>query len=582
MERHEGRVATCDVLVIGSGAAGLTAAVTAAEFGLKVVVAEKAPVFGGTTAWSGGWLWIPRNPLARAAGIDEPPARPMEYLRSELGDRADDPRVSVFVQNGPEMVQFLQDKGAMRWIDGNKVPDFHETPGAGTGGRSVSALPFDGRKLGPWIDKLRPPLDVVSLWGAGIGPAADMRHFFDGLRKPKSAFYVMRRILAIWRDRLLHGRPMRLANGNALVARLMRAALDRGVTLIADSPATGLIHENGRIIGARLLAPGGVVEYRASRGVVLAAGGFPHDPQRLDLWAERAGGGAGHHSAAPRTNTGDGLRMAEAAGAATDASLAWNVAMAPVSRAPRPDGSVTNFPHLIERAKPGIIAVTPKGQRFVSEADSYHGFMKALIEATPPDEYPTCWLIADHKAQRRWGLGASKPFPFPLGGLLRSGYLQRGSSIAELARACGIPEDALDQTIARFNANAARGTDPEFQRGESAYNRVQGDPEHGPNPSLAPLAKGPFYAVRIVPGSLGTFGGLKTDGAARVLDAKGAQIPGLYAVGADMASVMGGNYPAGGITLGPGMTFGYIAGRDLAGLPITGLTDMNDTEENDA
>lgn len=570
MERQGGRVISCDVLVIGSGAAGLTAAVTAADAGLHVVVAEKEAVFGGTSAWSGGWLWIPRNPLAIAAGIHETPEEPMRYLQSELGNRAGDPRLPVFLENGPAMVQFLQDHAGMAWIDGNKVPDFHETPGAGKGGRSVSALPFDGRELGPWIKKLRPPLDVASLWGAGLGPAADMRHFFDATRKPASAIHVARRVLAIWRDRLLHGRPMRLANGNALVARLMKAALDKGVTLLDSAPATELLQDGDHITGARLgMARTETVIY-AARGVVLASGGFPHDPERLADWASAAGG-RDHHSAAPATNTGDGLRLAEARGAATDSRLVWNMAMAPVSRVPDGRGGFANFPHLVERAKPGIIAVTPVGQRFVSEADSYHGFMRALIEATPKGSYPTCWLIADHKAQRRWGLGAAKPFPFPLGPMLRSGYLQRGRTLADLARACGIPPDALETTVARFNTGAMQGVDPEFHRGESIYNRVQGDFEHAPNPSLAPLTRGPFYAVQIVPGSLGSFAGLKTDPAARVLDGTDHPIPGLFAVGADMASIMGGNYPAGGITLGPGMTFGYIAGRVLAGLPVPGL-----------
>lgn len=562
----------CDVLVVGSGAAGLTAAVTAAEFGLKVLLAEKEAQFGGTSAWSGGWLWIPRNPLARAAGIDEPPEAPMQYLQSELGNRAGDPRLPVFLANGPAMVQFLQDRAGMRWLAGNTVPDFHETPGAARGGRSLTAMPYDARGLGRWARKLRPPLAEVSLWGAGIGPAADLRHFFDATRRPASALYVARRVLAIWRDRLIHGRPMRLANGNALVARLLRAALDQGVDLRERAAVSALSCAGGRVTGALLDLPQGRLEVRAARGVVLATGGFPHDPARLEEWG-RAAGGRAHHSAAPAANTGDGLRLAEAVGAATDSALVSNLALSPVSRVPDGRGGFATFPHLIERAKPGIIAVTAQGRRFVSEADSYHGFMKALIDATPEGAYPAGWLIADHKAIRRWGLGWVKPFPFPMGRALRLGYLKRGRTLADLARACAIPPDALEASVARFNAGAQAGRDPDFRRGESAYNRAQGDARHSPNPSLAPLTRAPFYAVRIVPGSLGTFAGLMTDTGARVLDTRRQPIPGLYAVGADMASIMGGSYPAGGITLGPGMTFGHIAGLLLAGQPVAGITE---------
>lgn len=577
MDSQPLRQIECDVLVIGSGAAGLAAAVTAAHFGLKVVVAEKAPVFGGTSAWSGGWLWIPRNPLAVEAGIEEPPEGPMRYLRSELGNRAGDPRIPVFLANGPEMVSFFRAHTAVRWIDGNRIPDFHETPGALKGGRSVSAAPYDGRELEGWIAKLRPPLDVVTLWGMGIASGTDMAHFFRARRNPRSALYAAGRIARHLRDRLLHGRGLQLVNGNALIGRLLRSALDKGVTLIDSAPATALLREGARVAGARLATPGRPLVVKASRGVVLATGGFPHDPERLDALAAQAGGGAEHHSAAPRENTGDGIRLGETEGGAVARDLASSVALAPVSLVPRPDGTVANFPHLVERAKPGIIAVTPQGRRFVSEADSYHDFMQALIAVTPAGETPTCWLVADHRAQRSWGLGWSKPFPFPLGPAIRCGYLRRGRTLEELARQCSLPPDTLAETVARFNTFAKRGEDPDFHRGESAYNRVQGDADHRPNPSLAPLDRPPFYAVKIVPGSLGTFAGLKTDPLTRVLDTRGRPIPGLHAVGNDMASIMGGNYPSGGITLGPGMTFGYVAGRVLAGQPVAGIT--TDKEE---
>lgn len=554
----------CDVLVLGSGAGGLSAAVTAATRGLRVMVAEKESVFGGTTAWSGGWMWIPRNPLATRAGIIEDAEAPRAYLRGELGAHYDVEKADALLEHGPKMVEFFERNTAMRFIDGNRIPDFHTTPGAATGGRSVCAMPYDGRELGSLIERLRPPLAEMTIKGMAIGSGQDLAHFYNATRSPRSAWHVLRRLAAFAGHKLRYGRSMHLVNGNALVARLLKSAADRGVDLRTQAKAVEILREGARVVGARVEIEGVQHEVHASRGVVLACGGYPHDVARRAQTFAYTPSGREHWSAAPSSNTGDGIRLGEAIGGHFDATLEAPAAWAPVSLVPQKAGPSVSFPHLIERAKPGVIAVTRAGERFVNEASPYHDFINALISTTPPGEEVCAWLVCDHRFQRRYGLGFSKPFPFPLGPYRRSGYLKQASTLAELAKQCGIDERGLKNTVSTYNAYAKDGFDPQFHKGSTPYNRVQGDAGQKPNPCLAPLVQGPFYAVKLLPGSLGTFAGLATDAHARVLDETHQPIVGLYAVGNDSASMMGGAYPSGGITLGPAMTFGYLAGLSLA------------------
>ena len=560
----------CDLLVVGSGAGGLSVAVTAAVLGMKVIIAEKDAEYGGTTAWSGGWLWIPRNPLAVAAGMVEPLEAPLAYLRHELGDRFDEARARTFLEQGPRMLDFFQTHTALQFVDGNAIPDFHgRTPHAGSGGRSVCAAPFDGRRLGADIHRLRRPLAETTLWGMGIASGTELRHFMNALRSLPSFWYATRRVLAHGRDLVQYRRGMRLVNGNALVAGLAASALQAGVEIRTSSPALRLIQADGRVQGAMVGSGQGPVAIHARRGVVLAAGGFPHDAARKKALLPHAPTGREHWSAASRGNTGDGLRLGESAGGTVADDLVHAAALAPVSLVPRADGTQAHFPHLLERAKPGLIAVTRDGRRFTNEADSYHDFLQSLLRAVPAGETVQAWLVCDHAFLRRYGLGAVKPAPMPLGDPLARGYLLRGRTPAELARLCDIEPDGLERTITHYNQMARRGQDADFAKGETPYNRVQGDAARGlPNPCMAPLARSPYYAVRVVPGSLGTFAGLRTDCAARVLDAGGLPIAGLYAGGNDMSSIMGGHYPSGGITLGPAMTFGFIAAHHAAGVPL--------------
>lgn len=564
------RELSCDLLVIGSGAGGLATAATAAHLGLKVIVAEKDAQFGGTTAWSGGWMWIPRNPLAREAGFQEDIEAPLAYLRHELGAQYDEARARTYLTHGPRMVEFFRNHTALQFIDGNAIPDFHgQSPGAATGARSVCAAPFDARRLGPRLHDLKPPLPETTLWGMGIASGAELRHFLDALRKPASFWYVTRRVLRHALDVARYRRGTRVVNGNALVAALATTALGHGARILTASPAQRLLRHGQRIEGAVLATAEGDVTVRARCGVVLATGGFPHDPARLQALVPHVAAGHGHWSAGNRGNTGDGLRLGEAAGGQVARDLAQPMALAPVSLVPRADGSTGHYPHLIERAKPGVIAVRADGRRYCNEADSYHDVMQALLRATPAGQAPQAWLVCDHAFIRRWGLGAVKPAPMPLDPWIANGYLRSGRTLAELARACGIDADALQGTTDHYNAMARTGRDTDFHKGESPYNRVQGDAANPyPNPCMAPIERGPFYAVKVVMGSLGSFSGLRVNLHGQVVDAQGEPVPGLYAAGNDMNTLMGGHYPSGGITLGPALTFGFIAAHHAADQPL--------------
>ncbi|MBL8567626.1 MAG: FAD-dependent oxidoreductase [Phreatobacter sp.] len=556
----------CDVLVVGSGAGGLAAAVASAARGLKVIVAEKAPYVGGTTALSGGFLWVPNNPVSRRDGIEDTVDAVRTYLRGEAGNHFNAETVEAFLQAGPEAIDFFDTRTAVKFEPASAFSDYHPTaPGGRDGGRSIKAMNFRGEELGPELKRLRPPLPELTFVGLMIGSGPELKHFFNATRSLESATYVAKRLASHAKDLAFNGRGMLLTNGNALAARLFRAALDLGVEVWTDAPAVRLTTRDGVVTGAVVGAKGGDVAVNTACGVVLAAGGFPQDMARRRAMFPHDRDNSGHHSPAPAANTGDGLRLGEEAGAAVETGYPNAAAWVPVSRVPRRDGTFGVFPHFIDRAKPGLIAVLPSGRRFVNEANSYHDFCQALFAAGEPEKPARAFLIVDRPFLRRFGLGFVKPYPVPVGPQIRSGYLKTGKTLDELARNAGIDAKALAETVAVWNRDVATGEDKTFGKGSTAYNRFNGDPEFQPNPCLAPIATGPFYAVEVVVGDLGTFAGLKSDGEARVLDAAGKPIPGLYAAGNDMASIMGGNYPGGGITLGPALTFGYIAARHMAG-----------------
>ncbi|WP_439408695.1 FAD-dependent oxidoreductase [Bradyrhizobium sp. DASA03076] len=564
-EHSASEIYECDVLVAGSGCSGMSAAITARYRGLDVLIVEKEPRFGGTTARSGGWLWIPGTALAKAYGIEETPEQARTYLRHEAGNNFDAARVDAFLSAGPEAVDFFTTKTALRFDMPLVFPDYHaEAPGGAQGGRSMVTRPFDGRELGDLIKTLGMPLPELTVFGMMLGSGKEIIHFTRVTKSLTSAVYVAKRLSRHLMDVLRHGRGMTLTNGNALAGRLAKSAQDLKIPMWLSSPVRELTVENGTVTGAIVSREGRDVRIRARRGVVLACGGFPHDVERRKKMFPHAPTGAEHFSPGPTGNTGDGLRLAESAGGHIEDRLPNAAAWVPVSLTTRKDGSKGVMPHFIDRAKPGVIAVMRDGKRFANEGNSYHDFVQAMIKAARPGEEIAAYLVCDHKTLRKYGLGCVPPFPMPLGHHLASGYLMRGDTLEALAAKAGIDAKGFAETVRQVNATAPLGQDPAFGKGSRAYNRYQGDALYGPNPCVAPIENGPFYAIKMVTGDLGTYAGIVTDENARALDAEGRVIPGLYAAGNDMASIMGGNYPGAGITLGPALTFGYIAGRHLA------------------
>lgn len=554
---------SCDVLVIGAGAGGLATAITAKKLGLDVIVIEKEACFGGTTAFSGGVLWVPGT---RHGGNDSQAAA-MTYLRNETGACFDAAGVEAFLRYAPQMVEFFERETAVKFVP-TLYPDYHpQVEGGVDVGRSILAAPYDIRGLGPDMARLRPPLKTITFIGMMFNSSnADLKHFFNVTRSLTSFAYVAKRLLTHLKELALYRRGTQVTSGNALAARLVRSALDLGIPILTGTPARQLLREGARVVGAVTGQAGSEQRIEARRGVVLACGGFSHDLQRLRQAYPHVRRGGEHFSPVPAGNTGDGARMAEALGAKVDICLQAPAAWMPVSKVPVGGGRHIAFPHLLDRYKPGVIGVLRSGQRFTNESNAYHDVGAALIEACSEQAETAMWLVCDRRTLAKYGLGFAKPAPMPLGPLLRNGYLLKGQTLAELAGKAGIDAQGLEQTVREYNLGAVHGEDRQFGRGSTSFNRYLADPQQQPNPCVAPVGEGPYFAVKVIMGDLGTFDGLRTRVTGEVLAADGQVIDGLYAVGNDRASIMGGNYPGAGITLGPIMTFAYITGRHLAGV----------------
>ncbi len=566
-DRERNRV--CDVLIVGSGAGGLSTAITAKKGGLDVVIIEKEAFFGGTTAYSGGVLWIPGNPHARKAGINDTREAAVTYLRNETGNYFSEKAIEAFLDQGPRMLEFFERETEAKFLLSG-YPDYHpEVVGGALIGRSVTAAPFDARGLGDELKRLRPPLATITFIGMMFNSSnEDLKHFFRATRSLKSAAYVAKRLISHLKDLALYRRGVQITSGNALAARLAKTCFDLGIPLLTSTAARQLVVEDSSVRGAQVSDDKGEFTITARRAVVMACGGFPHDREQISRAYPHLARGGEHFSPTPEGNTGDGVRMAEDVGASCEIRFPNAAAWMPVSKVPMGNGKVGLFPHLVDRYKPGIIAVNRRGKRFTNESNSYHDTGAAMIADGEGDAETAAWLICDHPTIRKYGLGYAKPAPVPISIYVRNGYLQTGKTLRELAQAAGIDREALEETVNRYNLGARVGEDPEFGRGSTAFNRFLGDAEQKPNPNVAPITKAPYYALKVVMGDLGTFDGLTTDIVGRVLDGTFKPIPGLYAVGNDRASIMGGNYPGAGITLGPIMTFGYVTGQHLAGRDV--------------
>ena len=564
---------TCDLVVVGSGAAGLSTAITARKRGLDVVVLEKEPVFGGTTALSGGVLWIPLNHHGRQQNPADTAQAVRTYLIRETGAFFDEAAVQAFIDNGPKMVEFFERETEMKFVP-TLYPDYHpDVEGGADIGRSILAQPYDIRGLGRDMGRLKPPLESITFIGMMFNSSnADLKHFFRFTQSLASFVYVAKRLASHVLALARHGRAVQVTSGNALAARLAKSALDLGIPILTSTPARQVLIEQGRVVGVMTGHEGRRLQARY--GVVLAAGGFPHDVKRIAQAYPHRQRGHRHLSPTPESNTGDGVRMAEAAGAAVDIRYADSAAWMPVTEVDFGNGRKGVFPHLLDRYKPGVIGVLRTGQRFTNESNSYHDVGVALTRACEGMDETAMWLICDRTALSKYGLGYVKPAPMPIGRFLRNGYLVQGHTLAELAAATGIDPAGLERTISQYNGPAASGQDPAFQRGRTTFNRYLADPEHQPNPCVAPIQTAPFYAVKVVMGDLGTFDGIRTSAVGEVLKGDGTPIPGLYAVGNDRASIMGGNYPGAGITHGPNMTFGYVTANYIADAARNAATEL--------
>lgn len=551
---------TTDFLIIGSGAAGVCAALYAASAGHSVMLCERASKIGGTTALSNAMIWVPCSDHAITAGIDDSLDQVRTYLRGELGNYYDEKKIDAYLEYGPQAVQEIEKCSEVTFVLAG-APDYHSNRAGGVDkGRALSPVPFNGRRLGADFDLIGDPIRVVL--GGMMITSSEIKHFLNPLKSVTALLHVLRRVSRYLIDRLKFSRGTELSGGNAFLAAALMSLRKLNVELATDCPMKELIFEGDRATGAVISHKGSDIRVQARHGVILATGGFAANPEL------RAEMGAKHQhdvTLCAAENQGDGIKAARKAGGMLDLKVASPGFWTPVSRLKNKDGSTAIVPYgWLDRGRPGVIAVGPKGKRFVNESNSYHDVCIGLFENGYPDD-ERFFFICEEAFVKKRGMGDILPWPWTpsLGSYLRRGYIQRGETLEALAKEIDINPEALMATVSQHNQNVHSGQDPDFGRGESAFNLALGDTSLGlKNPNLGEIKNGPFIALRIVPGTLGTAAGLKTDEKARVLKEDDSAILGLYACGNDATSIMAGIYPGAGITIGPAIVSAYLAVED--------------------
>jgi succinate dehydrogenase/fumarate reductase flavoprotein subunit len=557
-----------DVLVVGSGAAGLTAALVSATEGATTLLCEKTSLIGGTSARSGGTLWIAASEQANRAGLPDTKEVGLEYLRAEIPQEEAAELLRNYVETGPEAINYLERNSEVKLYAIPAHPDYRPHAGAATGGRPLGPIPFDGRKLGADFALLRPPIKEWTIFGGMMVGREDIPHLVQAFKRPRSFWYTTRLLARYGADRLRYSRGTRLVLGNALVGRFLYSLRRAGSEIWTNAQPTELICDGDRVVGAVVSHRGSSVSVRVKKGLVLATGGFSHGlAWRRKLMTENF---VEQRSVAFEENKGNGLDLALQAGAAIDQkhdAPAFLVVLSFMKDA----GHESVWIHSYDRGKPHLIIVNRDGKRFANEATAYHNFVLAMYAAKAVPAF----LICDRTQIRKYGCGLIRPGTPFIEKYVKRGYLTRANTIRELAVASGIDPTGLEQTVTQYNKACVTGVDEQFHKGETRYDKNSGDASNSPNPCMGAIVDPPFYMLKLWPGDIGTSIGLKTNGNGQILNAAGMLIEGLYACGNDMSSVMRGHYPGPGVTLGPAVVFAYRAAMQIVRGPRASLASVS-------